>query len=51
MLDFILENKKDLWLAFTTIVTFASIIAKLTPTSMDDKIIGKILTFIAINKK
>ena len=49
-MDWLFTHKTDLWIAFTTLVTFASIIAKLTPTSVDDKWIGKILKLISLNK-
>ena len=45
-MEWLLENWDNILLGITSIVTGASIIAKLTPTQTDDEIIGKILRFI-----
>lgn len=44
----------DVWIAVTSAVTLASIIAKFTPTDWDDELlrrIKRVLDFIAINPK
>lgn len=47
-------NWMDVAFAYTTLVTLASIIVKLTPTKNDDAILAKIIAFmskwIALNK-
>lgn len=50
MFNWIILHKEDIWIVFASIVTTASVIAKLTPSSLDDKIIGKILKLISLNK-
>lgn len=49
-MDWVTENYKDLMLIVTGTVTVFSIVAKLTPSEWDDKLIGKILKIISINK-
>jgi hypothetical protein len=49
-MDWIFEHKTDLLLAVTSLVTVASIIAKLTPAEWDDKLVGKILKLLSLNK-
>ena len=54
IVSYITTNWQDLMLIITTLVTVASLIAKMTPTKVDDKIVDKILgflNFMAINKK
>ncbi len=46
MIEYILENKEDLFGIVTTIIAAASAIAALTPTPADDTLIGKIYTII-----
>ncbi len=51
---FLIEHWQELVMAFTSIVTGASIIVKLTPTQSDDKVVDailKALQFVALNKK
>lgn len=53
-MEWILNHWQELLLIVTSIVTVASLIAKLTPTEADDKFVQKILDFInllALNKK
>ena len=53
-MDFLLNNWQELVLAFTSIVTGASIIVKLTPTESDDKVVNtilRVLQAIALNKR
>lgn len=49
-MEWLMENKGQIWLIFTSIVTVASMIAKLTPTKADDQFIGKILKILSLNK-
>lgn len=46
-MDWLVANWKDLLLAFTSLVTAASIISKFTKNVWDDKIFAAILRFIA----
>ena len=46
MIEFILLNWQNIALAITGIVTAASIIAKMTPTEVDDNILGNIIIFM-----
>jgi len=53
-MDWIIANWASVVAIVTGIVTVASIIAKLTPTETDDKIVGyilKIVDFLALNNK
>lgn len=50
-MDWFLANWKDLLLAFTSIVTAASIISKFTKNVLDDKIVNAILRFLAMIPK
>ncbi len=45
-MEWITQHGTDLWSIFTGVVAVASIVAKLTPTETDNKIIGAILTAI-----
>jgi len=52
MINYILENKEDLFGVVTAIIAAASAIAALTPTPKDDTIIGKaykIIDWLALN--
>lgn len=49
-MDWIFEHKADLLLAFTSMVTVFSVIAKLTPNEWDDKLVGKIIKLLSLNK-
>jgi hypothetical protein len=53
-MEWLIANWDTILLGVTGIISGASIIAKLTPTETDDKILAKILRFIdflAINNK
>ena len=53
-MEWITANLTDIIAIITGIITVASIIAKLTPTEIDNKVVGKILQvidFLAINNK
>ena len=53
-MTWIINNWELIVAAFTAIVTAASIIAKLTPTEVDNKVIGyllKLVDILAINNK
>lgn len=50
-MDWFIANWKELLLAFTSIVTAASIISKFTKTVWDDKITAAILRFVAMIPK
>lgn len=43
MLDFIKEHYDELCVAFTALVTFCSVVVKLTPTQKDDAILAKVV--------
>jgi hypothetical protein len=52
MIDYILENKEQLFGVVTAIIAAASAIAALTPTPKDDTFIGKaykIVDWLALN--
>ena len=52
MINYILENKEDLFGVVTAIIAAASAIAALTPTPKDDTIIGKaykVIDWLALN--
>jgi hypothetical protein len=52
MIDYILENKEELFGVVTAIIAAASAIAALTPTPKDDTIIGKaykVIDWLALN--
>ena len=52
MINYILENKEELFGVLTAIIAAASAIAALTPTPKDDTIIGKaykIIDWLALN--
>lgn len=53
-LGFVTAHWDDILLAFTSLVTAASIIARLTPNKTDDAIVDKILgviNFFALKKR
>lgn len=52
MINYIIENKEQLFAVVTTIIAAASAIAALTPTPKDDTIVGKaykIIDWLALN--
>ena len=52
MINYILENKEELFGVITAIIAAASAIAALTPTPKDDTIIGKaykVIDWLALN--
>ena len=52
MIDYIIQNKEELFGVITAIIAAASAIAALTPTPKDDTIIGKaykIIDWLALN--
>lgn len=52
MIDYIIQNKEELFGVVTAIIAAASAIAALTPTPKDDTIIGKaykIIDWLALN--
>jgi len=53
-MDWLIANWASIVAIVTGVVTVASIIAKLTPTETDDKVVGyflKLIDFLAINNK
>lgn len=53
-MDWIIDNIAELGLIITGLVTVASVIAKLTPTEVDDNFIGKLIKLadlIGLNNK
>lgn len=53
-MEFLFNNWQEIFFGLTTVVTGASIIAKITPSKKDDEILGKILKVInllALNPK
>jgi len=38
------------WIAFSSVVTFASVIVKMTPNKWDDNLLDRILKFVSLNK-
>ena len=42
---------KDYIMIATAVVTVASILVKLTPSTWDDTLVAKVLEFLALNKK
>jgi hypothetical protein len=52
MIDYILDNKEQLFGVVTAVIAAASAIAALTPTPKDDMIIGKaykLIDWLALN--
>ncbi len=52
MIDYIIQNKEELFGIVTTVIAAASAIAALTPTPKDDSIIGKVykvIDWLALN--
>ena len=52
MIDYIIENKSELFAVITTVIAAASAIAALTPTPKDDGFVGKayqIVNWLALN--
>jgi len=54
IVQWVKDNWMDLAFAYTSLVTLASIVVKLTPNKKDDEILAKIMAFvgkyIALNK-
>jgi len=50
-MDYITKHWADIVAIVTGIVTVASIIVKLTPSTADDNVVSKIMQFLAMNKK
>ena len=53
-MEWLANNWTDILLAITSIISGASIIVKMTPTTKDDVILAKIVKFleiVALNKK
>jgi len=48
---YIVAHWDDILLAITSVVTAASIIARLTPTDKDDLFLAKVVNFLALSKK
>lgn len=48
MLDFIITNMETIFIIITSIISIASAVAALTPTSVDDNIIAKIRKVVEI---
>lgn len=48
MINWIIENYKDICVWVTTIVACASTIVKLTPTTKDDSILEKIIEILSL---
>lgn len=52
MIEYIIENKNELFTVVTSIIAAASAIAALTPTPKDDTLVGKaykIIDWLALN--
>lgn len=49
-MDYIITHAADLWTILASIITTASLIVKLTPTDVDNKIVG-FLEKLALNRK
>lgn len=47
MLDFIKEHYDELCVAFTALITFCSVVVKLTPTQKDDAVMAKIVNILS----
>jgi hypothetical protein len=50
-MEWISTHGPDLWMIFSSVVTVASLIAKLTPTTKDDTIVSSLIALLALNKK
>lgn len=48
MLDFIITNMETIFIIITSIISIASAVTALTPTSVDDNIIAKIRKVVEI---
>lgn len=44
-------DASNILIIITSVVTIASVLVKLTPSTLDDNIVAKILQFLALNKK
>ena len=51
IISWVTTNWSDLLQTVLAILGAASLVAKLTPTTFDDKWIGKIINFIGLTKK
>ena len=47
MLDFIKEHYDELCVAFTALITFCSVVVKLTPTQKDDAVLAKVVSVLS----
>lgn len=54
MIDYIVTHADEILLAVTSVITAASIVAKLTPTPKDDVVLEavmKVVNFLALSRK
>lgn len=51
MMNFLMHHWKDLLDALAYLVFAASVLAKLTPSSLDDQLVGKLLLLLSLAKK
>ncbi len=50
-MEWLQMHYKDMWLILTTAVTLASLIVKLTPSKLDDKLVMKLMGLMSLAKK
>jgi len=48
MIDWIIENYKDICVWITTVIGCASSVVKLTPTTKDDTVLDKVVQVISV---
>lgn len=46
MLEWLKENYDNICVVITALITFCSVVVKLTPTDKDDKILSKIISIL-----
>ena len=46
MLDWLKENYDNICVVITALITFCSVVVKLTPTDKDDKILSKVISIL-----
>ena len=46
MLDWLKENYDNICVVITALITFCSVVVKVTPTDKDDKILSKIISIL-----